>query len=58
MTWNGAQETFTVKNMGVCGNAHTEGGLTYAEFYFSEFVPWAAFSTVSYLLGKQDSPSN
>ena len=36
MTWNGAQgfqtpienETFTVKNMGVYGNTHTERGLT------------------------------
>jgi len=71
MTWNGAQgfqtpivpETFTVKNMGVYGNEHTERGLTYVEFYFSghmtpQFVPWAAFSTLSYLLGKQDSPSS
>ncbi|KAJ7928492.1 alpha/beta-hydrolase [Mycena leptocephala] len=43
MTWNGAQgfqtpiepETFTIKNMGVYGNEHTERGLTYVEFYFS-----------------------
>jgi len=71
MTWNGLQgfqtpivpETFSVKNMGVYGNEHTERGLTYVEFYFSghmtpQFVPWAAFSTISYLLGKQDSPSS
>ncbi|KAF9010474.1 alpha/beta-hydrolase [Cyathus striatus] len=70
MTWAGAQgfqspiqpETFTVKNMGVYGNTHTERGLTYVEFFFSghmtpQFVPWAAFSTLSYLLGHQDSPS-
>jgi hypothetical protein len=38
MTWNGAQgfqtpiepETFSVKNMGVYGNEHTERGLTCA----------------------------
>ncbi|KAJ7502903.1 alpha/beta-hydrolase [Mycena galericulata] len=43
MTWNGAQgfqkpiepETFSIKNMGVYGNQHTERGLTYVEFYFS-----------------------
>ncbi|KAJ7729524.1 alpha/beta-hydrolase [Mycena maculata] len=71
MTWNGLQgfqtpiepETFTVKNMGVYGNTHTERGLTFVEFYFSghmtpQFVPWAAFSTLSFLLGKQDSPSS
>ncbi|KAF7375877.1 Carboxypeptidase [Mycena sanguinolenta] len=71
MTWNGAQgfqtpiepETFTLKNMGVYGNTHTERNLTYVEFYFSghmtpQFVPWAAFSTISYLLGLQDSPSS
>ncbi|KAJ7668514.1 alpha/beta-hydrolase [Mycena polygramma] len=71
MTWNGAQgfqtpivpETFTLKDMGVYGNEHTERGLTYVEFYFSghmtpQFVPWAAFSTISYLLGKQVSPSS
>lgn len=71
MTWNGAQgfqtpiepETFSVKNMGVYGNEHSERGLTYVEFYFSghmtpQFVPWAAFSTLSFLLGKQDSPSS
>jgi len=71
MTWNGAQgfqtpiepETFTIKNMGVYGNEHTERGLTYVEFYFSghmtpQFVPWASFSTLAYLLGKQDSPSS
>ncbi|KAF8813757.1 alpha/beta-hydrolase [Phlegmacium glaucopus] len=70
MTWGGAQgfqtpiesESFTVKNMGVYGNMHTERKLTYVEFYFSghmtpQFVPWAAFNTMSYLLGKQDSPS-
>ncbi|KAJ7690713.1 alpha/beta-hydrolase [Mycena rosella] len=71
MTWNGLQgfqtpivpETFAVKDMGVYGNEHTERGLTYVEFYFSghmtpQFVPWAAFSTISFLLGKQDSPSS
>ncbi|KAF8160848.1 alpha/beta-hydrolase [Crassisporium funariophilum] len=71
MTWGGAQgfhtpiedESFTVKNMGVYGNMHTERKLTYVEFYFSghmtpQFVPWAAFNTLSYLLGKQDSPAS
>ncbi|OBZ69475.1 Serine-type carboxypeptidase F [Grifola frondosa] len=70
MTWNGAQgfqtpiepESFTVKNMGVFGNMHTERNLTYVEFYYSghmtpQFVPWAAFQTIAYALGKQDSPS-
>lgn len=70
MTWGGAQgfqtpiepETFTVKDMGVYGNTHTERGLTYVEFYYSghmtpQFVPWAVYQTVAYLLGKQPSPS-
>jgi len=70
MTWNGLQgfqtpiepETFTIKNMGVFGNEHTERGLTYVEFFYSghmtpQFVPWASFSTISYLLGRQPSPS-
>ncbi|KAF9564818.1 alpha/beta-hydrolase [Agrocybe pediades] len=70
MTWGGAQgfhtpienETFTVKNMGVYGNMHTERKLTYVEFFFSghmtpQFVPWAAYNTISYLLGRQPSPS-
>ncbi|TFK75469.1 alpha/beta-hydrolase [Pluteus cervinus] len=71
MTWGGAQgfqtpiesENFIVKNMGVYGNTHTERKLTYVEFYFSghmtpQFVPWASYSTISYLLGRQDSPSS
>ncbi|KZV84913.1 alpha/beta-hydrolase [Exidia glandulosa HHB12029] len=66
MTWNGAQgfqtpiedESFRLKNMGVFGNTHTERGLTYVEFAYSghmtpQFVPWAAFSTISFLLGRQ-----
>ncbi|KAJ7188600.1 alpha/beta-hydrolase [Mycena filopes] len=72
MTWGGAQgfqtpiepETFRLKDFGVYGNEHTERGLTCAFvsllvlIYLSlEFVPWAAFSTLSFLLGKQDSPS-
>ncbi|KAF8510568.1 alpha/beta-hydrolase [Hysterangium stoloniferum] len=68
MTWNGAQgfqepipdESFKLADFGVFGNTHTERGLTYVEFYYSghmtpQFVPWAAFSTVAYLLGRQDS---
>ncbi|RDB24738.1 hypothetical protein Hypma_007941 [Hypsizygus marmoreus] len=71
MTWGGAQgfqtpiesENFLVENMGIYGNMHTERKLTYVEFYFSghmtpQFVPWASFQTVSYLLGHQDSPSS
>ncbi|KAK0212398.1 alpha/beta-hydrolase [Desarmillaria ectypa] len=73
MTWGGAQgfqtpiepESFTVKDFGVFGNVHTERGLTYVEFLYSghmtprkSFVPWAAFSTMSFLLGRQVSPSN
>jgi len=70
MTWNGQQgfqtpianESFTVKNMGVYGNEHTERGLTYIEYYFSghmtpQFVPWAAFASVQFLLGQLPSPS-
>ncbi|ESK93701.1 carboxypeptidase cpds [Moniliophthora roreri MCA 2997] len=71
MTWAGAQgfqtpiepESFTVRNFGVFGSAHTERGLTYVEFYFSghmtpQFVPEAAFNTMSYLLGLQETPSS
>ncbi|KAJ3517268.1 hypothetical protein NLJ89_g613 [Agrocybe chaxingu] len=70
MSWEGAQgfqaliedETFTVQNMGVYGNMHTERKLTYVEFFFSghmtpQFVPWAAFNTMAYLLGRQPSPA-
>ncbi|KAI0061166.1 alpha/beta-hydrolase [Artomyces pyxidatus] len=70
MTWSGLQgfqtpiedEAFIVKDMGVYGNMHQERGLTYVEFYYSghmtpQFVPWAAFQTIAYLLGKADSPS-
>jgi len=70
MTWNGMQgfqtpieeETFSVKNMGTYGNTHTERGLTYVEFYFSghmtpQFVPWAAFQTIQFLLGQEPSVS-
>ncbi|KAK7045654.1 hypothetical protein VNI00_007487 [Paramarasmius palmivorus] len=71
MTWNGAQgfqtpiepESFTVQNFGVFGSQHTERNLTYVEFSFSghmtpQFVPWAAFNTMAYLLGFQESPSS
>ncbi|TBU48705.1 alpha/beta-hydrolase [Dichomitus squalens] len=70
MTWNGKQgfqtpiepESFIVDNMGVYGNYHTERNLTYVEFYYSghqtpQFVPWAAYQTIAYVLGKRDSPS-
>ncbi|TBU48753.1 alpha/beta-hydrolase [Dichomitus squalens] len=70
MTWNGLQgfqtpiedESFLVDDMGVFGNMHTERGLTFVEFYYSghmtpQFVPWAAFQTIAYVLGKRDSPS-
>lgn len=70
MTWNGLQgfqtpiepDTFIVDNMGNFGNLHQERGLTYVEFSYSghmtpQFVPWAAFQTISFLLGKRDSPS-
>ncbi|KAI0031701.1 alpha/beta-hydrolase [Vararia minispora EC-137] len=60
-------ETFIVDDpiqgvQGVYGNMHQERNLTYVEFYFSghmtpQFVPWAAFQTISYLLGKTPSPS-
>ncbi|KAF5351716.1 hypothetical protein D9756_007520 [Leucocoprinus leucothites] len=70
MTWNGAQgfqtpiepESFTVDGFGVFGHTHTERNLTYVEFFYSghmtpQFVPWASFNTMSYLLGHQDSVS-
>ncbi|KAA1470650.1 alpha/beta-hydrolase [Dentipellis sp. KUC8613] len=70
MTWGGAQgfqtpiqdESFSVDGMGVYGNMHQERNLTYVEFYFSghmtpQFVPWAAYQTIEYLLGKRASPS-
>ncbi|KAL7285862.1 hypothetical protein ACG7TL_000973 [Trametes sanguinea] len=70
MTWNGKQgfqspiepETFLVENMGTFGNMHIERGLAFVEFYYSghmtpQFVPWAAFQTIAYVLGKRDSPS-
>ncbi|KAH9927439.1 alpha/beta-hydrolase [Epithele typhae] len=70
MTWNGLQgfqtpiedENFLVDNMGIFGNMHQERGLTYVEFFYSghmtpQFVPWAAYQTIAYVLGKRDSPS-
>ncbi|KAJ7072612.1 alpha/beta-hydrolase [Mycena amicta] len=81
MTWNGLQgfqtpivpETFTVQNMGVFGNEHTERGLTYVEFYYSGHMTprncarairrsnsclGLLSPTISYLLGKQATPSS
>ncbi|KAL4245091.1 Carboxypeptidase [Abortiporus biennis] len=70
MTWNGSQgfhtpiepDSFIVDNMGAYGTMHQERGLTYVEFSFSghmtpQFVPWAAFQTIAFLLGKRPSPS-
>lgn len=70
MTWGGAQgfqtpiepESFTVDGFGVFGHTHTERKLTYVEFFYSghmtpQFVPWASFATLNYLLGHQDSVS-
>ncbi|KAK1230491.1 hypothetical protein PQX77_006419 [Marasmius sp. AFHP31] len=70
MTWGGAQgfqtpiepESFTVQNFGVFGAQHTERKLTYVEFEFSghmtpQFVPWASFNTLAYLVGAQPDPS-
>ncbi|KZV64305.1 alpha/beta-hydrolase [Peniophora sp. CONT] len=60
-------ETFVVHDNvagvhGVYGNMHQERNLTYVEFYFSghmtpQFVPWAAFQTFAFVVGKADSPS-
>jgi carboxypeptidase D len=71
MTWAGAQgfhtpivpESFNVTDFGVYGSTHTERGLTYVEFYFSghqtpQFVPWAAYQTVEYLLGRRANVSD
>ncbi|KAG7090999.1 hypothetical protein E1B28_010066 [Marasmius oreades] len=70
MTWGGQQgfqtpikpESFTVRNFGVFGSQHIERKLAFVEFSFSghmtpQFVPWAAFNTVAYLLGVQPDPS-
>jgi carboxypeptidase D len=70
MTWAGAQgfqspiepESFVVPGFGVYGNAHTERNLTYVEFYYSghmtpQFVPWASYQTIEYLLGRRPSVS-
>ncbi|KAK0486281.1 alpha/beta-hydrolase [Armillaria novae-zelandiae] len=64
MTWGGAQgfqtaiepESFRVENFGVFG-------IPIRNFFYSghmtpQFVPWAAFSTISFLLGRQELPSN
>ncbi|KAM5537769.1 hypothetical protein V8D89_008537 [Ganoderma adspersum] len=70
MTWNGLQgfqtpieeESFLVDDMGVFGHMHTERGLTYVEMFYSghmapQFVPWATYQTLAFVLGKRDSPS-
>ncbi|KAI0698230.1 alpha/beta-hydrolase [Cytidiella melzeri] len=70
MTWNGLQgfqtpiepDSFIVDNMGSFGTMHQERNLTFVEFSYSghmtpQFVPWAAFQTIAFLLGKRDSPS-
>jgi carboxypeptidase D len=71
MTWSGKQgfqtpiedQSFNISTFGISGNSHTERGLTYVEFYFSghmtpQFVPWAAYQTVEYLLGRRESVSD
>jgi carboxypeptidase D len=70
MTWGGAQgfrteiesDNFIVANMGPYGHMHQERNLTYVEFQFSghmtpQFVPWAAYQTIQYLVGDIESPS-
>ncbi|THG97171.1 hypothetical protein EW026_g4786 [Hermanssonia centrifuga] len=70
MTWNGLQgfqtpiepDSFIVDGMGNFGTMHQERGLTFVEFSYSghmtpQFVPWAAFQTIAFLLGKRPSPS-
>ncbi|GJJ06140.1 hypothetical protein Clacol_000329 [Clathrus columnatus] len=61
MTWNGTQgfqtpiqnETFILKDMGVLGNAHTERGLTYVEFYYSgHMTPRKDFLELKKMLGQ------
>ncbi|EPQ54184.1 alpha/beta-hydrolase, partial [Gloeophyllum trabeum ATCC 11539] len=63
-------ESFNVEDVmggtgvsGIYGNMHTERSLTYVEFYFSghytpQFVPWAAYQTVEYLVGLRECPSS
>ncbi|EIN04304.1 alpha/beta-hydrolase [Punctularia strigosozonata HHB-11173 SS5] len=69
MTWNGLQgfqtpiqnDSFIVDGVGAVGTAHQERGLTYYEVEQSghmvpQFVPWAAFQAMQFLLGFRSTP--
>ncbi|KZV87104.1 alpha/beta-hydrolase [Exidia glandulosa HHB12029] len=65
MTWGGLQgfqtpiqpESFSINGFGTIGTAHTERKLSYVEVNLAghmmpQFAPWAAFKTLSFLLGR------
>ncbi|CAE6433175.1 unnamed protein product [Rhizoctonia solani] len=67
MTWHGKQgfqqpiqsESFIIEGFGVLGSMHQERNLTYVEVDLSghmmpEYAPWAAYKTLSYLLGREE----
>ncbi|CAE6492826.1 unnamed protein product [Rhizoctonia solani] len=66
MTWNGKQgfqkpiqsESFIIEGFGVLGSMHQERNLTYVEVDLAghmmpQYAPWAAYKTLSYLLGRE-----
>ncbi|KAG8710190.1 hypothetical protein FRC11_004764 [Ceratobasidium sp. 423] len=67
MTWNGKQgfqkpiqsESFVIEGFGVLGSMHQERNLTYVEVDLAghmmpQYAPWAAYKTLSYLLGREE----
>ncbi|CAE6486959.1 unnamed protein product [Rhizoctonia solani] len=67
MTWNGKQgfqkpiqsESFIIEGFGVLGSMHQERNLTYVEVDLAghmmpQYAPWAAYKTLSYLLGREE----
>ncbi|CAE6369106.1 unnamed protein product [Rhizoctonia solani] len=67
MTWHGKQgfqkpiqsESFIIEGFGILGSMHQERNLTYVEVDLAghmmpQFAPWAAYKTLSYLLGREE----
>ncbi|KAJ1302190.1 hypothetical protein OPQ81_001016 [Rhizoctonia solani] len=67
MTWHGKQgfqkpiqsEGFIIEGFGVLGSMHQERNLTYVEVDLAghmmpQYAPWAAYKTLSYLLGREE----
>ncbi|KAF8604918.1 alpha/beta-hydrolase [Ceratobasidium sp. AG-I] len=67
MTWGGKQgfqtpikdESFVIEGFGVLGRMHQERKLTYVEVDLAghmmpQYAPWAAYKTLSYLLGREN----